>query len=203
MNDNFEEYQDLIQLMRAAPKLNASEGFTEKFMNRLAEPHLGFWNLLKRAMSDSGQVTVEGFRNQRLNGQAPCFHFLIAGLFFFFIGAILLTSLFYAPSIKGFVLAQAILFLITAVSLAVAGLILAVRLPGAAHWAKRAVMIYGALIVANAFLIQETVKTTLGGLFGLSFGATGILMGIVFMSALRGRTEEGARHEQGGSDAHA
>ncbi|MFH1734110.1 MAG: hypothetical protein ABIE92_05310 [bacterium] len=203
MNEKFEEYRDLVQLLQAAPKMSASEGFTERVINRLEAPKLGFWNLVRRVMLGSGQVKVAGIGNQFLNGQAPCFYFLIAGLFFFFIGATLLANLYYAPSINKFMLAQAILFLMTAVSLAATGLMLVARVPDAAYWAKRVVIVYSVLIMTNALLLKMIVKTALSVIFTLVFVAMGILMGMVLMSALKRRSEETAGHEQGGSNAQA
>ena len=190
MNEEFSKYKSLIKLMEETPKANVSEGFTEKIMNRLSEPKPSLWYLLKLAMLGSREITVSGFRREYSAENQTCFNFLIAGLFFFLIGATLLASLFYFPSIKGFVLAQAILILMAAFSLVAAGLVMAARVPDASLWAKRAIMLYGVLIIANAFLIQVNSKMALGEVFALAFGATGILMGMVLMRALKSETNE-------------
>jgi hypothetical protein len=190
MNEEFSKYKSLITLMEATPKVNVSDGFTETVMSRLSEPKPALWHLLKLAMLGSGEITVSDFRREYLVENQTCFNFLIAGLFFFLIGATLLASLFYFPSIKGFVLTQAILILMAAFSLVAAGLVMAARVPDASLWAKRAIMLYGVLIIANAFLIQANSKMALVEVFALIFGATGILMGMVLLRALKSETNE-------------
>ncbi|OGP64159.1 MAG: hypothetical protein A2169_04250 [Deltaproteobacteria bacterium RBG_13_47_9] len=185
MNENFEEYRELVKLIRAAPKRSASDGFTEKVMNRLVKPKLEFWTMIKRAMRGSGEITASGFRREYSAENQTCFNFLMAGLFFFIIGTILLSSLFYSPAIMVSLLTQAILIFMAAFSLVAAGLMLVARVPDASHWAKRALMVYGILITANAFLIQANSKMALGEVFALTFGITGILMGMILMRALK------------------
>jgi hypothetical protein len=96
------------------------------------------------------------------------------------------------------VLVQAVLILMAAISLVAAGLMMATHMPDAHTLAKRAIMVYMVLIIANAFLMQATVKTTVGGLFALTFGVTGILMGVVLMKVLEAQTTETTRFKQGG-----
>ena len=190
MNEEFSKYKSLIKLMEATSKVNVSDGFTEAVMNRLSETKPDLGHLLKLAMLGSGEITASGFRREYSAENQPCFYFLMAGLFFFIIGTILLSSLFYSPTIMGSLLAQAILILMAAFSLVAAGLVMAARVPDASHWAKRAIMVYGILIIANAFLIQANSKMALGEVFALTFGATGILMGMVLMRALKSETNE-------------
>ena len=190
MNDDFSKYESLINLMEATPKAPAPDHFTERVMGRLSEPKPTLWRLLKLAMLGAGEITASGFRREYSAENQPCFYFLMAGLFFFIIGTILLSSLFYSPMIMVSLLAHAILIFMAAFSLVAAGLVMAARVPDASHWAKRALMVYGVLIIANAFLIQANSKMALGEVFALTFGATGLLMGMVLMRALKSETNE-------------
>jgi hypothetical protein len=201
MNENFEEYRDLVQLMKATPKAPTPDRFTQNVMGRLTEPPLTVWRQLLQSLKETREISWTRFSLECAAGQTSSLYFLLAGLFFFFIGTILLTSLFnmnYLPSAIVSVLVQAVLILVAAISLVAAGLMMATHMPDAHTLAKRAIMVYMVLIIANAFLMQATVKTTVGGLFALTFGVTGILMGVVLMKVLEAQTTETTRFKQGG-----
>lgn len=201
MNENFEEYRDLVQLMEATPKAPAPDRFTENVMGRLAEPNPTVWRQLLQSLKETREISWTRFSLDCAEGQTSCVYFLLVGLFFFFIGTILLISLFnvnYLPSAIVSVLVQAVLILMAAISLVAAGLTMATHMPGAHTLAKRAIMVYMVLIIANAFLMQATVKATDGGLFALTFGVTGVLMGMVLIKVLEARTTETRRFKQGG-----
>jgi len=64
MNDNFEAYKDLVELMRAAPKAQAPEGFTGKVMTTLPA----------------------------CNPQECAFYFFITGFFYLIMGLVLMSG---------------------------------------------------------------------------------------------------------------
>ena len=188
------EYKDLIQLMEATPKVPTPDRFTERVMGRLAaEQRLSIWQLLRRTLAETREISWTSFAGECTQGRNACFYFLIAGLFFFFIGSVLFSSGFfigYTSRAMGFIMIQSILVLMAAISLVAAGMMMAARVPDASYWAKRALMVYGILIIANAFLIQANSKMALGEVFALTFGTTGMLMGMVLMRALQSKTNE-------------
>lgn len=111
---------------------------------------------------------------------------------FFFIGAILFSSALYigyAFKATGFILIQAVLVLMAATSLIATGLIMAANMRDAARRAKRAVMLFGILIIANFVFFHAIVKTTSGGVLVMTFGITGILTGMILMKALEQRSQ--------------
>jgi hypothetical protein len=202
-----ENHQHIINLIKAAPAIEPPEDFTPRVMARLAAaPSLNLWQLLRQALAEAGEISWVSFTQECGQGRNAGFYFLIAGLFFFIIGSMLFSSVFlvgYATKALGFVLLKSILIIMAAISLVIAGLMMVTRVPDAAHWAKRAVMFYGILIIANAFLIQATEKSVSGGIFALTFGVTGILTGMVLMSALTGQTEDNdAALIRGSSNVH-
>ena len=74
------------------------------------------------------------------------------------------------------------------ISLIAGGMMMATNIPGTL-WAKRAIMFYGILMIAEACLIDAAVKTTSGGLLALTFGMAGIVTGMTLMKALEKRTQ--------------
>jgi hypothetical protein len=193
MNENMSEYKDLINLMAATPKAPIPDRFTQSVMGRLAdEQRLSIWQLLRRTFAEAGEISWARFNRECAQGQMPCSYFLLAGLFFFFIGSTLVSSIFYIGPVSRAmnpILIQAFLVLAAATLLIIAGLIIAANLPGAARWAKRAVMLFGVLIIANAMFINTTVKTTSGGVLALTFGIAGIVTGMILMKALETRKQ--------------
>ena len=193
MNEEFSKYKSLIKLMEATPKLNVSDGFTETVMKRLPEPSQTFWSLLKRSVLTATELNSIGIRRESRAGLEPYFSFLIVGFFFFFIGATILAGLFHSDNLfasKIPILITAILILTASLLLVAAGLVTASSLPAAPMWAKRAILAYGVLISISSFHIQSGIQTALGSLFALTFGTTGILMGMVLMRALKCRTND-------------
>ena len=92
MNDNSEEYKNLIQLMRTAPKLNAPQDLTERVIKALPELSLQsgrmatFWHRLiyRSAYTRDGQQSTA-------SESSICF--LLTGSFYLVLGAVLMAGL--------------------------------------------------------------------------------------------------------------
>jgi len=124
------------------------------------------------------------------SAQATGFYFLLAGLFFFLIGATLLNSLLYMPYLSHaaiFIMIQSLLVLMASFSLVAPGMMLMANIPHAETVARRAIMIFTIFIIACAMLLNETVKTTTGGLVAVSFAAISVLMGIILMKSIKNK----------------
>ena len=192
MNEDFSKYESLIKLMEETPKAPAPDRFTEKVMGRLEdEQRLSIWQLLRRTLAEAGEISWTRFTRECAQRGNACFYFFITGFFFFFIGSILFSSIFYigyASRAMGFILMQALLVVAAATSLVVAGMMVAANMPGTARWAKRAIMLFGVLIIGNSMIINATIKTTSGGVLALTFGIAGIVTGVILMKALERRT---------------
>jgi hypothetical protein len=188
MNENMSEYKDIINLMEATPKAPVPDHFTQNVMGRLSEEQsLSIWQLLRHTLAEAGEISWTRFAGECTEGRNACFYFLLAGIFFFFIGSTLVSSIFYTGPVSRAmnpILIQAFLVLTAATLLIIAGLIIAANLPGSAQWAKRAIMLFGFLVVANAMFINMTVKTMSGGVLALTFGIAGIVTGMILMKAL-------------------
>ncbi|PKN65417.1 MAG: hypothetical protein CVU54_18840 [Deltaproteobacteria bacterium HGW-Deltaproteobacteria-12] len=193
MSEEYNEYNDLIQKIEAMPKESPSPDFTQRVMARLAnEQHVSIRRMLRRAIKRAGEVSLDRFTGADSRARDACFYFLIAGFFFFFIGSVLFSSIFFiGHELKAivFILIQSFLVLTAAISLIVGGMIMAVDSQVSAYWAKRTIMIYGVLMISSAVLIASAVKTVFGGLLSLSFGMAVIVMGMTLMKALENRAQ--------------
>jgi len=190
MNEDLNEFRDIIKMMEAAPKLRPPGRFTERVMGQVVSApgeSPGLWCVLRQTLTEMQDISWTRFTHEFAEGQKSCSYFLLSGLFFFFIAAVLFSNVFYSGHVSNAmlsVLMEAILVLVASTSLVAAGLMMAARIPEAVYWAKRAVMVYGILIIATAFLIQTTVKTSPGSLMALVFGLSGVLTGMILIKAL-------------------
>ena len=193
MDENMDNYKDLINLMKATPKAPVPGHFTQSVMDRLAdEQSLSLWQLLRQTLAEAGEISWARLARECEQGRNAYFYFLIAGFFFFFIGSVLFSSAFYigyASRAMGFILLQSILVLMAAISLVMGSMMMATDIPGTAWWAKRAIMVYEILMILSAVLIAIVVKTTSGGLLALTCGMAGIVTGITLMKALENRKQ--------------
>ena len=193
MDENMDDYKDLINLMKATPKAPVPGHFTQSVMDRLAdEQSLSLWQLLRQTLAEAGEISWTRLARECEQGRNAYFYFLIAGFFFFFIGSVLFSSAFYigyASRAMGFILLQSILVLMAAISLVMGSMMMATDIPGTAWWAKRAIMVYEILMILSAVLIAIVVKTTSGGLLALTCGMAGIVTGITLMKALENRKQ--------------
>jgi len=202
MDEELSKYGGLIQRMEATPKAPVPKHFTETVMSRLsAEQNLNAWQLLRQSIVTSGEIPWDHFTRENAQGRNAGFYFLITGLFFFFIGTIIFSSMFFIEHIfrvMGPILMQAILIIMAAILLVAAGMIMVADIPGAARWAKRATMLFGLLILANSMLINVTVKTTSGGVLAITFGIVGIVAGTILMKTLEKQTQRNKGNFTGG-----
>ena len=179
-------------MMEAMPKAPAPDYITPKIMEKLSkEDKPGFSWLLKKTIERTAEISWGRFSRDCTEEQKSSFYFFLAGFFFFFIGAILFNSSFYMVNTVNAmvsILLQATLILLAAISLATPGLMLAANMKSAAFWAKRAIMVYGVLILITALLIHATMKTLSGGLIAIAFMIMGIITCLILMKVIAGLT---------------
>lgn len=179
-------------MMEAMPKAPAPDYITPKIMEKLSkEDKPGFSWLLKKTIERTAEISWGRFSRDCTEEQKSSFYFFLAGFFFFFIGAILFNSSFYMVNTVNAmvsILLQATLILLAAISLATPGLMLAANMKSAAFWAKRAIMVYGVLILITALLIHATMKTLSGGLIAIAFMIMGIMTCLILMKVIAGLT---------------
>lgn len=175
-------------MMEAMPKAPAPDYITPKIMARLSEEekHEFSW-LMSKTIKKTREISWSRFCYDSTEDQKSSFYFLLAGFFFFFIGAILFNSAFYMGNTVNAmvsILLQATLILLAAISLVTPGLMLAANMKSAAFWAKRAIMVYGVLILITALLIHSTLKTFSGGLIAIAFMIMGIMTCLILMKVI-------------------
>jgi len=192
MLDEFNEFNQLIKQIQETPNLPPPDRFTQNVMEKLNSPLTkpGLLWMLKQTFIKTGQISLSRVNIDNQSVQASGFYFLLAGLFFFLIGATLLNSLLYMPYLSHaaiFIVIQSLLVLMASFSLVAPGMMLMANIPHAETVARRAVMIFTIFIIACALLLNETVKTTTGGLVAASFAAISVLMGIILMKSIKNK----------------
>ena len=179
-------------MMETLPKLSPPDDLIPQIMARLSkEDKPGFSWLLKKTIERTAEISWGRFSRDCTEGQKSSFYFFLAGFFFFFIGAILFNSAFYVGHISKVmvsILLQATLNILAAISLVAPGLMLAANMKSATFWAKRAIMVYGILILITTLLIHATMKTFSGGLIAIAFMIMGIITCLILMKVIAGLT---------------
>jgi hypothetical protein len=194
MLEEYKKHKDLIQQIKAIPHVNPTSDITQQVMARLTdEQRVSIRHMLRRAIKRAGEISLAYlFTGADSMARDACFHFLIAGFFFFFIGSVLLSSVFFMGHefrAMLFILIQSFLVLMAAISLIVGGMIMAADSRVSTYWAKRTIMVYGVLMISSAVLIASAVKTVFGGLLALTLGLSVIVMGGTLLRALENRTQ--------------
>lgn len=166
MNNDPRQYEDLIRQIEALPQASVPAQFTHTLMEKINGSML---QTLRATFAVAGNLSWIRFANERANGHNAFFNFLIAGLFFLMIGIMLLSSILYIDhpfSSAGFIILQAILIIIAAVSLVTGGLMMAVDGPDSVLWSRRTILIYGFFMMLSALLMAVSFKTSWGGTAG-------------------------------------
>jgi uncharacterized protein YhhL (DUF1145 family) len=194
MTQEYNEYNDLIKQMKAMPQVNPPSDITKKVMGRLSNEHrLHIGQMLRQTVKQASATSLSRFANADSRARDTSFNFLIAGFFFFFIGAVLFSSIFfiaYESKITGFILLQSILVLMAAISLMIGGVVMTSDSNSSAYWAKWTILIYGILMTASVALIASVVRTTLGGLWVMIFAMGVIVTGMTLLRALSNRAQD-------------
>ena len=193
MPEEYKEYNDLIKQMKAMPQVNPPSDITQKVMGRLVDDHhSSIRQLMSLAIKQAGEISLSGFVRADSRARDACFSFFITGFFFFLIGSILFCSVLflgYEPGKSVLILIPSILILMASISLFIGGLIVAADSQASAYWAKRAIIVYGVLMILNSVLIAATVKTILSGLLSLIFAMAVIVMGMTLLKSLENQAQ--------------
>jgi hypothetical protein len=192
MNNDLNEFSQLIKQIQETPHLDPPERFTQNVMEQINSPQKkpGLLWMLKQTFIKTGQISLKGVSIDEHSVQATGFYFLLAGLFFFLIGAALLNSQLYMPHLSDtviWIVLQSVLVLLASFSLVVPGMMLTVNIPDADRFARRALLIFMVLIMANALLIQEAIRAASGGAMAIAFTVAGIFTGIFLMKSMKQR----------------
>ena len=192
MNDDLNEFNIIIKNIQEIPHTSTPVRLTENVMDRINGDlkHQGFFWMMNQAIKGTSKMSFRRIHIDETSTQATGFYFLLAGLFFFLIGATLLNSLLYMPYLSHaaiFIMIQSLLVLMASFSLVAPGMMLMANIPHAEIVARRAIMIFTIFIIACALFLNETVKTTTGGLVAASFAAISVLMGIILLKSVKNK----------------
>lgn len=197
MNDKHNEYEELIKIIQALPQVKPSPDITQKIMKNLDRNEtLSTWGMVNQTLIEARRITWSRFTGINKQTRNAAFYFLIAGLFFFFIGTVLFCSLFYmgqATKVTAFILLQSLLVMFSAGSLIIGGMMVASGMPGSERWARTSIRIYEILTIFCTLFIAVAVKTTLGVLVAVLFAAAGIVTAMTLMKALDNSKSEHTR----------
>ena len=189
MPEEYKEYNDLIKQMKTMPQVNPPSDITQQVMGRLVDDHhSSIRQLFSRTIKQAGEISLSGFVRADSTMRDACFSFFVTGLFFFLIGSILFCSVLFmgyeSGGKAGLILIPSILILMASISLFIGGLIVAADSQTSAYWAKRAIMVYGALMILNVVFVASVVQTVFGGMLVLTCGVAVIVMGITLLKTL-------------------
>jgi len=188
MKDDLSEFNTVISLLESQKEVTIPDNFTQNIMLRITtvdKPNV-FW-AIKETCIKAAEISWSHFSSNFRDNQESSSYFLISGFFFFFVSTTLFSNAIYMSYFThatAFTLFNAVIMLFASMSLSVAGLMLALNIPNALFWAKRAVMVYGVLMLSMIILIQSTVKTTPGMIISVLLSALGIITGGILLRSL-------------------
>jgi len=193
MNENFEEYRDLVQLMRAAPKISTSSLLTEKVLDQVPGKKYertleSRFKLFYYNMSGAG---IRSFREQIFvvsNRDECSFCFFITGYFYLGIGLVLLAGLkatglstFYEMNWIGF---QPQITIGASIWLLVLGMVILMRGKTAMKVAKYAMFLYTSLIVFNGVMMWPYLRAPFVGIVVTGFVSASLVIAAMLALAV-------------------
>jgi len=197
MNENLEEYRDLVQLMQAAPKMSVSDGFTETVMKALPERD----SVLQRMASHwirffpGGAYAREGRRSAYLNPRECSFYFFITSFFYLIVGMVLMAGfkeIGANTAAMDWIRLQPQVTLGIAVWLFALGAVLMMNGRIIFRLAKFGTLFYIIFTIANGVLIGHYFNIPHANVLIIGFIGGGVFMGIMLALAVK-RTELGLR----------
>lgn len=197
MSENFEEYRDFVQLMRTAPKLNASEGFTDKVLMALPkrasmlQRMASYWIMFFHRAASLREVNQPA----HLNPRECSFYFFITSFFYLIMGIVLMSGF---KEFSSNVTAMEWLKLQPQVTLGIAlwlftlgaGLMMNGRI--IIRLARLGTLFYILFTIANGVLIGRYFNIPHANVLLIGFIGGGVFMGIMLSVAVK-RTELGLR----------
>jgi len=190
MNENFEEYRNLVQLMRSAPKASVVDGFTEKVLNGLPDPSP--W--LRRAAYHWIRLFYRDI-HAREDGGSVCFdprecsfYFFITSFFYLSMGCILIAGFkAIGPGISNmeWIGLQPHFNIAAAIWLFALGMALIMDGSTAIKIAKYGTLFYIFSTIFNGILMWPYPYPPYAGVFIIGFVATNAFMGIMLALAVQ------------------
>jgi hypothetical protein len=191
MNEEFSKYKSLIKLMEATPKVNVSDGFTERVMGRLPEIYQGVWAKVKHSLFNPSCTGSQSRWAQILSVSNPrecSFCFFVTGYFYLIMGIVLIAG-FKAigssmPAMEWIKL-QPHLTIGAAIWLLALGMVLMMDGSTAIKIAKYGTLFYILFSVFNGVLMRPYLHVPYAGVFIIGFVATSALIGVMLALAVQ------------------
>jgi len=186
MKEEFSEYNELIQQVKALPQVNPPSDITQQVMDRLVdEQKLSFLHQLKKA----GLSLYLGENNETSISKAACsFYYMMTSFFYLIIGIVSITG------IKKINLELADITWIglqpyfaigTAIWLFALGIVLKIDGQAGINAAKYGTMLYIFLAVVNSILLQSYLQIPYTIIFVIGLAAASGFMGILLVKAIQ------------------
>ena len=177
-----DEYRDIIDIIKDAPRVRPPDDFTERVMSRLPALQPGIWSRTKKSLLRPRQTNLDMAR--ALTGAATrvecSFYFIMAGFFYFIVGIVL------AIGFKGFsskiaasewITLQPQIAFIMAVGFIVLSICLLKKSMIAIKVAHLSILIFVGFLIINGITIQMAFRTPVTMVCLTGFIGIGVLMG--------------------------
>lgn len=185
MNDNHNEYEDLITIIQAAPQATPPADITQRVMGQLPEQKRGLISLLKK-------VGLGFYFNENSDtsiSRAVCsFYYFITGFFYLIIGIVSVTymkQISIELSTINWIGLQPYFAIGTALWLFVLGLVLKINGRSGVTAARYGTMLYIFFVVANSIFIRSYLHIPYAIIFVIGLAASSAFMGIMLVQAIQ------------------
>ena len=191
VNDNNSEYKDLIQQMKATPKVPAPDRFTEKVMGRLPKLDQGVWARVKHSLLNPLWPGIQSRWAQILsvsNRRECSFCFFITGYFYLIMGIVLMVGFkAIGPSMStmNWIGLQPHLTIGAAIWLLALGMVLMMEGSTAIKIAKYGTWFYIFFTVFNGTLMWLYLHLPYAGVPLIGFETMSVLMGVMLAFAVQ------------------
>lgn len=191
MNQDFNKFKCLIEIMESEPKLQPPEGLSEKIMMRLAvEERHDLWRKSKGAISDFLVGRYHFGWSPKLTVSSPrecSYCFFMTGFFYLVMGIILMVgfkTISSSFSATDWIKLQPYVTLSTAIWLLALGGILIMESRTAFKIARFGTLLYIFCTVSNGVLMSSYLHIPYAGIIMTGFIVAGIVMGTMLALAV-------------------
>jgi hypothetical protein len=191
MNDKMSEYEDLIHIIEATPKVPVPDHLTERVMSRLPELDQSVWAKLKHSLSNPSWGGIQ-YRWEQMpnvsNTRGCSFYFFITGFFYLIIGIIAIIGFKEISSrmaVAEWIGLQPYIALGMGIWLFALGIVLMIDGSVSIKAARYGTLFFIFFTVFNGILTQSCLHVPYAGVFVIGLVATSALMGVILALAVQ------------------
>jgi hypothetical protein len=191
MNEDLNEFKDLIKMMEATPKAPVPDHFTQNVMGRLPELDQGVWARAKHALFNPSWAGVPSRWAQLLtvtNTRECSFCFFVTGFFYLIMGIVLMAgfkTIGSSMAAMEWITLQPHLTIGAATWLLALGMVLMMDGSTAIKIARYGTLFYIFFTVLNGILMRSYLHVPYANVFIIGFVATSALMGVMLALAVK------------------